>query len=240
MLFRHGQEGKIQGPRAATAAATAGDADGRAARGRDDQPLPAPLLALARPRSWAGCRRGRPDADTRLVEAPVRAYGSRVADDGCVPGCGRHRDRASAGEEPALRRSRGRLRRLRPGALPIQPVRASRRCLARALRALGAGRGDREMRLSRGAEARLSARAGRLHPRRRVARDTRDRRVSHRHCPLLPAARRERARAHSGSLPVLARHLAHTVPRRRPALLRSGGEGPDEEERCPPTSCSRP
>ncbi len=56
-------------------------------------------------------------------------------------------------------------------------------------------------------------------------------------------ARRQQDRALVGGVRVARLHLAAALPRRRPALLRSGSpvsiEHPKQEERCRPTSCSR-
>src|SRR5206468_4232882 len=72
--LRRGHEAHRAQGRAAPAAASAGDADRRAARRRDAEPLPAPLLAVARTGRRSGGRRGGADGDPRLVEAALRAH----------------------------------------------------------------------------------------------------------------------------------------------------------------------
>jgi hypothetical protein len=236
----HGEKGNHQCARAVAAAAAARDADGRAARSGDDQPLPAAVLGIAGARAGAGCGRCRADPDSRLVEAAVRPDSLCATDDGLLPRCRRRRNRRSAGTRAAAHRSRGRLRRVRPGAVSLQPLRSSGNRVARALRSGGACGIDREDRLPGIASPRLPPRTGGLRPCGRIAGDLGDRRVPDRDRPVLPPAGRERARAFDRCLPLVARDLAHTLPRRRPALLRPGGERPDEEERCRRTSCSRP
>jgi hypothetical protein len=231
---------KTRAPAAATVtpAAAARDADGRAARRREREPVPAPLLALPGARPRAGGH-GGPAARPGLVGAGLRAHRRCPSDDGRVSGRSRDRDGRAPGPAFAARRRRGRLRRVRSRAVPVQPVRAARNRLARTARACRSGGADRTRRRPAVASARLPARPGGLRPCRRIAGDAGHRRVPDGHRALLPAARREPGRALGRGLPRSAGDLAHTLPRRRAALFRPGGERPDEEDRCRPTSCSR-
>ncbi len=238
--LRGGQKGRAQAPvSAAPAAASAGDADRRAARRGDVEPLPAPLLAVARARRSPGGRRGGADGDPGLVEAALRAHCFCAADDGLLPRCRQRRDGRTRRAGIASSGWRCGLRRVHSCSVPQRPVGPSCDRVVGAVRPRGARRVDREDRLPRIASPRLPARARGLHTRGRVACHVGDRRVPDGDCPLLPVAGGERSCARDRSLSVARRDLAHTLPRRRAALLRPGGERPDEEERCRPTSCCR-
>ena len=240
MLFGHGQEGKDQGPEAASAAAAAGDADGWAARRRDRPFLQAAVLAVARARAWPGRGRCHARGTARRGEASLRAHRRRGDGQCLVCACVflRGRLEADAAHDPG--RDRNRNRRARavgadPG-LPRHPRSAAGRRRAWADRVRRAGTGGRGPAVT--AEGRR-ARARRPGAHDRLPGDVDRGRPADGLRDLLHPPLGGHGRAAGVGLPVRPRDLAHTLPRRRAALLRPGGERPDEEERCRRTSCSR-
>jgi hypothetical protein len=239
--IRDGDEGKNENSGAATASAPAGNADGGAARRGDRKSLPAALLAVACARGRAG--RGRRDDRG----AAGRGEASLRADRWCghsqrlVCGCVflRRRLEADAAHHPGRDRTRDRC----PGAsgagagVPRDPRSAAgrRRAWADRLRGSGAGGGGPAV-TAKGHRAR--ARRSRAHD--RLPGDADRCRPVDGLRDLLHPPLGGHGRATGVGLPVRPRDLAHTLPRRRAALLRPGGERPDEEERCRPTSCCRP
>jgi len=227
---------------AGATAATAGDAYGRPACGRDDSPLRGPLLGFARP--WDRARRRGPRScrGARPREVAARVHRRGGGGEPLVRACDRSRRRRADPRQAARGSHRDRNdhagARDRAARLLRHRRIAPGRRLARIRRR---GRPGAHARAAPLVPPRLRTRARGSRARDRLSRNARARRAADGVRPLLhPPVRRYRGAARVG-VPLRPRDLPAALPRRRAPLFRPAGPcrlvAPTEEDRCRRTSC---